>query len=139
MRMIHPVASLLCLACLVAGVTLGCVKTDAVALGGETYPARPGDHPIDMYLDNDAFSVEVLKGAGRPLDPATIPPGAFRVGRIDVSGAPMAGWDAVFREARIKARKLGGDAVHVGRVQRRTGYSTGDAKDVQLTVLRYRD
>ena len=118
---------------------VGCVTTDAVALGDETYPARPGDHPIDMYLDNDAFSVEVLKGAGRPLDPATIPPGAFRVGRIDVSAAPAAGWGSVFRETRIKARKLGGDALHVGRVKRTTGYAAGDAKDVQLTVLRYRD
>ena len=89
-----------------------CVSTVAMHVGDKTFPPRPDDHPIDVYLAVDA-PVTVHKSIAFAKSFAQAPKNLVLVGRIDSSGAPLASWSSVVKSAQAKARQLGGDAILV--------------------------
>ncbi len=100
------VAAILALA-LCAG---GCVRSQFMTLGDQTYPPRPADYLIEVFLPTDApVNVHQSVANARPLD--QLPAGAREVGRVDTQGAPAATWVSVIEDAKRKARELGGDAI----------------------------
>jgi hypothetical protein len=126
-----------------AGLGLGgCVKSNYMAVGSQSFPPRPDDYIIDVYLPVDA-PVAVHKGFAGAKDIGALPRGAMLIGRVDTDGSPDASWQMVLRDAKRKARVLGGDALVLrGTDQHVTGITTyGNAysygKSVSLEVVRF--
>ena len=88
----------------------GCVSSQSMTLGDQTYAPRPPDHVIDVFIPDDA-PVEVHKSLADAKPLAMLPTDANEIGRIDTDGAAAASWDAVIEDAKKKARELGGDAI----------------------------
>lgn len=89
-----------------------CVSSQYMALGSVTYPPRPRDYVIEVFLPVEApVNVHQSVANSRPL--AELPRHAIQVGRIDTSGAPAASWLAVINDAKKKARQLGGDGIEI--------------------------
>ncbi len=120
----------------------GCVSSQYMAVGGQTYPPRADEYVIDVYLPIDApVNVHQSIANAKPL--TALPPLATEIGRVDTAGAPAAGWAAVIDDAKKKARALGGDAL----VIKQWGYQmtgmdsygqTYYGKNLSMTVVRYR-
>ncbi len=122
-------------------VGVGCVSSTFVPVGGRTYPPRPSDYLIDVYVPVEA-PVIVLQSFPNAKRPDQVPAGATVIGRIDTQGAPAAAWKSVIEDAEKKARELGGDAVVIGQwghpLTGVDGYgNTYYGKAVSMTVLRY--
>ncbi|MBI2759975.1 MAG: hypothetical protein HYX51_00935 [Chloroflexi bacterium] len=107
------VRSLIILVLALAGMgLLGCVTSQFMPVGGQTFAPRPDDYLIDIYIPGSApVVVHQQLANAKPVE--ALPAGARVIGRIDTQGAPAAGWAAVFEDAKRKARTLGGDAVVV--------------------------
>lgn len=122
--------------------TVGCVSSDFMPIGGQTYPPRPDEHIIDVYLSDEA-PVVVHKQIANAKPLSAVPPGALEIGRVDTIGAPAASWGAVVNDAKKKARTLGGDGLVIkGWGNPLTGVDGyGQAyhgKSISMTVIRYR-
>lgn len=90
----------------------GCVTSQFMPIGSQTYAPRPDDYLIDIYIPQAApVVVHQQLANAKPIE--RLPAGAQVIGRIDTQGAPAAGWASVFEDAKRKARTLGGDAVVV--------------------------
>lgn len=127
---------------LAAVIISGCVSADYVQLGEKTYPPRPDDWAIDIYVADEA-PVIVHKSISQPKTIKDIPANAEMIGRVDAIGAPAASWDSVIRVAKEKARAIGGDGLVVGAWGHHLAGigSYGVAyhgKDLALSVIRYR-
>jgi hypothetical protein len=92
---------------------IGCVTSDHMAVGKTTYPPRPDDWVVEVYVGVDA-PVRVQKSIGFAKSVDEIPENAQLIGRVDAQGAELASWGAVIDEAKTKARALGGDGLVVG-------------------------
>lgn len=101
--------SLSCAVLLVALLQWGCVSSNSMRVGN-TYPPRPHDYIIDVYVSLDA-PVNVQQSISNPKSINDLPSSAEVVGRIDTNGAPLAGWDSVIADAKSKAREMGGDGL----------------------------
>lgn len=119
----------------------GCVTSQSIALGPTTYPPRPKDHVIDVYVDTDA-PVNILMSIANPKPISSIPGGAQEIGRVDTQGVPAATWDSVIADAKIRARSLGGDGIVIGQwgspanIDAHGNVQYG--KELSMTVIRYR-
>lgn len=89
----------------------GCVSADYMAVGDKTYPPRPKDYPIDVYVDDTTAPVTVVKSMGTLAKSYKDLPPHDLIGRVDLSGAPAASWSSMVDVAKAKARVLGGDGV----------------------------
>jgi len=119
----------------------GCVTSNYMPVGNITYPPRPNDYVIDVYLPLEA-PVAVHKSVPNAKDLKTLPSAATVIGRIDTLGAPAAGWKSVISNAQRKARTLGGDALviryigsHITSVDSYGGAYYG--KNVSMEVVRF--
>ena len=129
---------LLCTLCLFLS---GCVTSNYMPVGSMTYPPRPDDYVIDVYLPLEA-PVAVHKAVPNVKDLKSLPAAATVIGRIDTVGAPAAGWRSVIANAQSKARQLGGDAIviryignHISSVDSYGGAQYG--KNVSMEVVRF--
>jgi hypothetical protein len=123
-----------------SGLT-GCVSSNYMAVGNETFPPRPDTYIIDVFLPTDA-PVVVHQSIPNAKDISLVPKSAKVIGRIDTTGAPAAGWGDVIRDAQRRARTLGGDGIVVGQWgSHMTGVDGyGQAyygKNIGMTVIRY--
>jgi len=130
-------ASAVLLVCLITG----CVSSNFMAVGHETYPPRPDDYVIDVYLPIDA-PVAVHKSVPNAKDIKALPGNANVIGRVDTTGAPAANWGAVIADAQRKARQLGGDALVIRQIGSHLTSvdSYGSAmygKNVSMEVVRF--
>ncbi len=90
----------------------GCVTSQFMPVGTQTFAPRPDDYLVDIYIPSAApVVVHQQLANAKPVE--ALPSSARVIGRIDTQGAPAAGWAAVFEDAKRKARTLGGDAVVV--------------------------
>jgi hypothetical protein len=111
-------------------------------IGTQTFPPKPKDHIIDVYLVQDA-PVQVHKQLANSKPMSAIPGYALEIGRVDSIGAPAASWGSVVNDAKKKARQLGGDGLVIkGWGSHLTGVNNyGQAyhgKNISMTVIRYR-
>jgi hypothetical protein len=111
-----------------------------MVVGTQTYPPRPEDYVIDVYLPVDA-PVNVHQSIANAKDITTLPAYNIEIGRVDTQGAPAASWESVIDDAKKKARELGGDALVIkewGHTM--TGIDsygqTYYAKNLSMTVVR---
>ena len=120
---------------------VGCVSSDAVKIGKSTYPPRPEDWIVDVYLPTDV-PVDVHKAVADAAPPGQAPRSAKVIGRIDADGAPASSWGSVIESAKKKARALGGDGLVMSRwgmpVVNVGMFGVQRGKMAELTVLRYR-
>ncbi len=120
-------------------VVAGCVTSKYVSVGDETYLQRPEDHPIDVYLDADA-PVYIHQSIADAKADDEIPAGAEFIGRIDTTGM-YTNWSNMVKDAKEKARILGGDAIVIGggglwaRTDAYGNYY--ENKKLSIRVLRY--
>jgi hypothetical protein len=119
----------------------GCVTSQSMALGPTTFPPRPRDYVIEVYVGVDA-PVNVQKSIAHAKSITSIPSGAVEIGRIDTQGAPAASWGAVIADAKTRARALGGDGIVIGQWgQPATGVDGYGrmyyGKALSMTVIRY--
>ncbi len=119
----------------------GCVSSDFMPIGGHTFPPRPKDHIIDVYLAQEA-PVQVHKQLANSKPLSAVPRTAIEIGRVDTVGAPAASWGSVVSDAKKKARTLGGDGLVIkGWGSHLTGVDGyGQAyhgKNISMTVVRY--
>lgn len=119
----------------------GCVSSDFMPIGGQTFPPRPNDHIIDVYLAQEA-PVQVYKQLAGAKALSAVPSTAMEIGRVDTVGAPAASWGSVVNDAKKKARRLGGDGLVIkGWGSHLTGVNGyGQAyhgKNASMTVIRY--
>lgn len=120
-----------------------CTSSDYIQVGDNTYPPRPDDWAIDVYVGVDA-PVVVQKSITHAKPATTVPENAALIGRVDAQGTSWNSWKGVIDEAKEKARTLGGDALVIGRWgQHLEGFgSYGEAyhgKNIAVSVLRYAD
>ena len=119
----------------------GCVTSQSIALGSTTYPPRPKDHVIDVYVGTDA-PVNVLKSIVNPKPISSVPSGAKEIGRVDTQGVPAATWGSVIADAKIRARSLGGDGIVIGQWGNPANIDAyGNVqygKALSMSVIRYR-
>lgn len=119
----------------------GCVQSQYMAVGDQTYPPRATDYVIDVYMPLDAPVVMHKQIAGAK-DLQALPAGARVIGRVDTVGAPAAGWASVINDAKRKARELGGDALVIRNIDHylTSVDSYGSAyygKSVSMEVVRF--
>jgi len=129
------------LAALVVFALSGCVQSQYMAVGDQTYPPRPIDYIIDVYMPLDAPVVMHKQIAGAK-DLQILPAGSRVIGRVDTVGAPAAGWASVINDAKHKARELGGDALVIRNIDHYLSAvdSYGSAyygKSVSMEVVRF--
>ena len=123
-------------------ITLGgCVSSNSMAIGEITYPPRPTDYIIEVYLSIDA-PVAMHKGVANAKSVSEIPSWAKVIGRVDTVGAPAASWGKVINNAKRRARTLGGDGLVIGswgsHVTSVDSYgSMYYGKNVSMQVIRY--
>lgn len=118
-----------------------CVSSQYMAIGDSTFPPRPRDYVIEVFLPTDA-PVNVHKSVAHAKALADLPGNAKEIGRIDTQGAPAATWVGVIEDAKRKARSLGGDAIvikqwghHMTSVD---GYGRAYyGKNLSMIVVRY--
>jgi hypothetical protein len=60
-------------------------------VGDKTYPPRPSDYVIDVFIPTEA-PVVVHQQVPNTKPLAQLPSNAITIGRIDTVGAPAAGW-----------------------------------------------
>ena len=87
--------SALALALLLAS---GCVQSASLVLGDARYGANPADHPILVF--------DTIEDVPFPFT---------KVARVVASGANDAGWQRVLSALEAEARKVGADALVLGR------------------------
>lgn len=122
-------------------LTSACVHSDYIAVGDTTYPPRPKDWAIDVYVSSDA-PVKVQKSIKNAHPVSSVPKSASVIGRVDTSSGDV-GWATMLKSAKKKARALGGDGLVIGRWgSYLAGVGTwGEAyhgRTISMTVLRYR-
>jgi hypothetical protein len=130
------------LSCLFVGLLTGCVSSNYMPIGGQTYPPRPDDYVIDVYAPTEAPVIVQQSIANAKLS-TQLPANAREIGRIDTQGAPAAGWDSMIEDAKRKARALGGDGIVIKQWGNQlTGFNNyGQAyhgKNISMTVVRFR-
>ena len=130
------------LAALVLIVVQGCVTSNFMPVGKQTYPPRPDDYVIDVFVPTEA-PVVVQQSIGNAKSSADLPTGYTVIGRIDTNGAPAAAWSSVIDDAKKKARQLGGDGIVINQWgEPLVGMSYGQAyhaKAIGMQVVRYSD
>ncbi len=102
------------LASLMLGLILllgGCVTTNAIYIGGKTYPPQVSDHPIDVYVPVEAPVSLQQQIEHRQL--SALPAYAIRIGRVDAEASSGSSWQSLVDQAKKTARKLGGDGIVV--------------------------
>lgn len=92
----------------------GCVSSQFMPVGPKTYPPRPTNYLIEIYVPAES-PVVVQQAIGNAKPTETLPKNAEMIGRVDTNGASDASWASVFADAQSKARLLGGDAIVVRR------------------------
>lgn len=119
----------------------GCVSSEMIPIGTETYPPRPKDYLIQVYGTTNA-PVRILEEIGPIKDVSDVSYNATEIGRIDSHGAPLASWGAVLESGKESARSLGGDGVvlkswasPLAAIDQYGG--TMYAKELSMTVVRY--
>jgi hypothetical protein len=129
------------LAAVVAAGLAGCVTSESMPVGEQTYPARPVGHAVDVYLEDDA-PVFLHRALADYKETKAIPANAVEIGRVDANGAPSASWQSVVDSAKVKARALGGDGLvlkdwnkHLKGISK--GGTAYEDKEVMFTVVRY--
>lgn len=119
----------------------GCVSSDYMPVGSATFPPRPKKHIIDVYLSQDApVRIHQELTDSKPIE--SVPRSALEIGRIDTEGSADASWKAVIKDAKKKARQLGGDGIVIkGWGSHLTGVNgygqTFYGKNISMTVIRY--
>jgi hypothetical protein len=131
------------LVCFLAFSLAGCVTSNFMPIGGQTYPPRPDDYIIEVYVPVQA-PVLVQQSIGSAKPASQLPSKAREIGRIDTAGAPAAAWGSMIEDAKKKARTLGGDGIVVSQwgsqLQSVDGYGNAyHGKNISMTVVRYRD
>jgi len=121
---------------------VGCVSSNFMPVGGKTYPPRPDEYIIDVFVSVDA-PVIIQQSLTNAKPTSIAPKDAQVIGRIDTSGAPAASYASMVEDAKKKARQLGGDAIVIGQwgthLTGMDGYGNAyHAKNVSMTVLRFR-
>ena len=131
----------LILAAAVLFLIAGCVTSQSMAIGPTTYPPRPKDYVITVYIGTDA-PVFVHRSIANPRAISDIPSGATEIGRVDAKGAPAASWGSVIADAMTRARALGGDGLVIGQwgnptlgIDQYGNLRRGKA--ISMTVIRY--
>jgi len=121
----------------------GCTSSHSMPVGADRFDPRAADHPIDVYLPVDA-PVALHEAAGPSRLPADLPSDAQTIGRIDASAGALKGWAPLLRDARRRARRMGGDALVLDHWNHE-GMSIlmcvpmGGGKGASFTVARYAD
>lgn len=124
---------------LLCPVIAGCVTSSYVSVGDKTYPPRPDDYVIEVYVDSDA-PVDLHQSLADAKPTNEIPAGMELIGRIDTTGDTYANWSDMVKDAKEKARILGGDAIVIGGGGRWVGMAASgysyDYKKLSIRVLR---
>ncbi|MHC4973190.1 MAG: hypothetical protein ACYTG3_12740 [Planctomycetota bacterium] len=111
-----------------------CASSEYVRVGSSTYPPRPEEFPIAVFVGASASvsTQEELRDTAR--DAASLP-AHETIGRVDVMGGMWVSWAKVVKEGKSRARELGGDAIVVGE----TSEDANAMPRVALEIVRYRD
>jgi hypothetical protein len=122
---------------------VGCVTSNYMPIGEKTYPPRPDDYVIDVYVPVQA-PVIVQQSIANAKPANSLPSFAQQIGRIDTTGAPAANWGSMIEDAKKKARSLGGDAVVIGQwgtqLNGVDGYGNAyHGKNISMMVVPFRD
>jgi len=128
--------SLACAMLMSALVVSGCVSSNSTRVGSETYPPRPSDYVIDVYVPVDA-PVNVQQSISNAKSINDLPPNALIIGRIDTNGGSASGWDSVIADAKPKARELGGDGIVIKNWSTPPTGFLGTYLVANLDVVRY--
>ncbi len=123
-------------------IATGCVSSDYVQLGDKTYPPRPDDWVVDVFIGTGA-PVSAHKSVQNAKPASDMPKNATVVGRVDTNGAPAASWNSMINSAKNKARAIGGDGLIIGNwghyVSGVGAYgSVYHSKTFSMTVVRFR-
>lgn len=121
---------------------VGCVTSETMLVGNETFAPRPDDHVIHVYLGLDA-PVALYKSVPDARSTDNIPSNATIIGRIDTQGDGYADWSALVKHTQKEARTMGGDGIVIGRWGSHVAGSSqyGGAylgKNLSIAVIRYR-
>ncbi len=120
----------------------GCVRTVAISRADETYPPRPDDHFIEVFIPQDLLVPPKLSArqVSQKRD-SEVPKNAKVIAHIDTTGGSLASWAKLVRRAQAKARKLGGDGIVLVAWQRNQVDDIlfgKDAKEIVCEVIRWK-
>ncbi len=137
--MIRTLMSVCTVGLCVAMSMSGCVSSQMMPVGGQTFPPRPDGYLIDVYLPQEAPVVVHQEVPNvRPL--SQLASSAKVIGRVDTQGAPAAGWASLFEDAKRRARELGGDALVVRQwghhLVSADAYGAQHGKSLSMDVVR---
>ena len=119
----------------------GCVGTTAISRGDETYPPRPRNYFIEVFIPQDLLVPPQLSTKKLSAKRASeVPRNAKAIAHINTSGAPLASWGKLVRHAQAEARKLGGDGIVLvawHRHEHEVGFNARNKK-IFCSVIRWK-
>ena len=114
---------------------IACNTADATRAPDVTYPPRPPDWPVDVFIHPFAPGLLIdavgkkREGSG-PADAEVI--GDFKVKKVDYTSSRRIPLRAAIAEAKVVARSIGGDAIVI-----REGRAGLDGSELLGEILRY--